>query len=271
MTLLPKVGELVPGATKIGRYLVSTELEKAVDYLLQGAFSASQVGGGITIVSILMFAAMTAALRLWFNIIGAVTLSFSLSLITALILVNVYTSRYQNHVARIEKVTPYVLEELVTVYLSTRSVFEAILYVSKGPYEPISSALRKFIGPMNEGCPPEKLLNDLALNQPSTTLKRGLLAFISFVETLEGGIGVVIQNAHENVQRNFECLTMQWESRMMVYSGILVFFPLIVALGITMRGLAGNPFILLLPLMQYLLSGVLQRLLLPKDVILLGE
>jgi len=271
MTLLPRLGKAVPGASIIGRPLASSELEKVAKYLFRGTFSASQIGGGIVVVGIAIFVSAVIILTQWFNIISTIALSSSLSLIIILVLTNVYTNKYRMYVARIEQVTPYVLEELTTIYLSTKSIFDAVYYVSRGPYDPISSTLHKFVRQINEGLPPERLLTKLAINQPSITLKRGLLAFINFIETRGKGIETVIQNAHENVQRNFERLTMQWESRMMIYTGILVFLPIIIALGITMRGLGTNPFILILPLAQYLLSGILQKLLLPEDIILLGE
>ena len=110
-----------------------------------------------------------------------------------------------------------------------------------------------------------------AINQPSFTLRRGLLAFIQYIESSASNLDAVIVDAHENIQRRYEKLTIQWESRMMVYSGLLVFLPIIIILGLAIRGLADNPLILLLPVFQFGFSKLLHSSLLPKENILLGE
>ena len=58
---------------------------------------------------------------------------------------------------------------------------------------------------------------------------------------------------------------------MMVYSGLMVFLPIIVILGLAIRGLADNPLILLLPVLQFGLSRLLFSTFLPDEMILLGE
>jgi hypothetical protein len=124
---------------------------------------------------------------------------------------------------------------------------------------------------VNYGHPPEQLLKKYAVNQPSSILKRGLLAFVNSVGSDSTALDNVIKDSHENLQRRFEQMTLQWESRMMVYSGVLVFLPLITVLGLAVRGLADNPIILILPLIQLGLSSLLRRVMLPFNQILIGE
>jgi hypothetical protein len=127
------------------------------------------------------------------------------------------------------------------------------------------------IMPLNQGETPERLLMNFATNQPSFTLRRGLLAFIQYIESSTSNLDAVILDAHENIQRRYEKLTIQWESRMMVYAGLLVFLPIIIILGVAIRGLAYNPLILLLPVFQFGFSKLLLSTLLPNESILLGE
>ncbi len=206
-----------------------------------------------------------------FNILSATILSFSLAVFVILFVLNSAIQRYNGRIGEIERETPYALEELATIYLSTGSVFDAILYVSQGDYGAVSLALAQMIPLLNAGLPPEALLTDMASKQPSPTLRRGVLSFLNFVQTNSTNLDAVITDSHENLQRRFEHLTLQWESRMMVYAGLLVFLPLILVLGLAVRGLCSNPLVLFVPALLFGLSGLLRKGLLPDDSILIGE
>jgi pilus assembly protein TadC len=188
-----------------------------------------------------------------------------------LILLNSIISKYQKQLVQLERATPHVLEELATIFLTTGSVFESIEYVSKGDYGTISDAFAEMIIPLNCGTPPEQLLRQFATKQPSMTLRRGLLTFIQFIESSSTNLESVINDAHEDLQRRYQGRTMQWESRMMVFAGVLVFLPIIFILGASIRGLANHPLVLLLPVAQFILSKLMISALLPKELILLGE
>jgi hypothetical protein len=187
------------------------------------------------------------------------------------VILNGLTSKFNNQKLQFEKVAPFVLEELATIYLTTGSAFEAIQYVSKGDYCFISDAFSQMINPLNQGVAPEQLLRRYAISQPSIALRRGLLAFTQFIESSNSNLDAVIVDAHEQIQRKYEKLTIQWESRMMVYVGVLVFLPIIIILGLAIRGLADNPLILLLPIFQFGFSKLLFSTLLPSENLLLGE
>lgn len=206
-----------------------------------------------------------------FSILSAAILSFSLAVFVVLFVLNSAVQRYNDRIAEVERETPYALEELATIYLSTGSVFDAILYVSQGHYGAVSSALGQMIPLLNAGLPPESLLTEMACKQPSSTLRRGVLSFVNLVQTNSANIDAVITDSHENLQRRFEHLTLQWESRMMVYAGLLVFLPIIIVLGLAVRGLCGNPLVLSIPALLFALSGLLRKALLPDYSILIGE
>ncbi|MHA2405618.1 MAG: type II secretion system F family protein [Candidatus Hermodarchaeia archaeon] len=204
-------------------------------------------------------------------ILSAMVLGITFGLLTGLIFLNSILSKYQKQLVQIERATPHVLEELVTLFLTTGSVFESIEYVSKGDYGSISEAFATMIVPLNFGTPPEQLLRRFATSQPSMTLRRGLLTFIQFIESSSTNLESVITDAHEDLQRRYQMRTMQWESRMMVIAGVLVFLPIIFILGASIRGLANHPLVLLLPVSQFILSKLMISALLPKELILLGE
>ena len=206
-----------------------------------------------------------------FPILSALVLGISIGLMVGLLISNSILSKYQNKIVQIERATPHVLEELVTLFLTTGSVFESIEYVSKGDYGAISEAFAEMIAPLNCGTPPEHLLRQFAARQPSMTLRRGLLTFIQFIESSSTTLESVIKDAHADLQRRYQRRTFQWESRMMVIAGILVFLPIIFILGASIRGLANHPLILLLPVTQFILSKLMISALLPTELILLGE
>jgi pilus assembly protein TadC len=268
---LAKIGHRIPGLNRIGKRLLSPEFIEAVEFLYQGNLNSVDVSGGIILIGIIIFFTTTFVLTTLIYALSAFVLSVTVGIMSGLIIFNNVVAKYRRHLIQTERLTPYVLEELATIFLTTGSIFEAIQYVSKGEFGSISDSFLKMIPPLNQGVAPEHLLMDFAITQPSITLRRGLLAFIQFVESSNTSLDTVISNAHENLQRKFERLTLQWESRMMVYSGMLVFLPIIFILGVAIRGMMYNPLILLLPVIQFGLSKILLKTLLPNKLILLGE
>jgi len=269
--LLAKLGKKGPGIAQISNRITPKQFSKAVEYLYHDTLCPVSITGGVVLVSLALFGLSTIILSLFVNPISAFVLGITIGLMSYFIIMNGLISRYNSQLVQIEKVAPYVLEELATIYLTTGSVFEAIQYVSKGEYSLVSEAFLKMIIPLNQGEAPERLLMGFAINQPSFTLRRGLLAFIQFIESSTSNLDAVIVDAHENIQRRYEKLTIQWESRMMVYTGLLVFLPIIIILGLAIRGLLDNPLILLLPAFQFGFSKLLHSSLLPNENILLGE
>jgi hypothetical protein len=229
------------------------------------------VVGGLAILGSVIVCGATLFLCQFLSILNSFVLSVTIVLMICLVLLNDALVRYRKALMEIEKVTPHVLEELTTIYLTTESIFESIEYVSKGEYGTISKAFTGMITALNNGTAPEQLLQHYADSQPSITLRRGLHTFIQFVEASTSNIEAVITDAHEALQRRFEWRTLQWESRMMVISGVLVFVPIIFILGIAIRGLANHPLVLILPVIQIILSKIMLSSLLPTDLILLGE
>jgi pilus assembly protein TadC len=271
LRLVGEIGKALPGLKNLGRLLTSPDLKEAVDYLFQGCFSAKEFVAGAVSAGLLALSLGIVCLTHVFSLLSAAILSSSLAVFVVLFLLNSVVGRYESEIARIERETPYALEELATIYLSTESLFDAILYVSEGDYGAVSSSLAQMVPLLNAGFTPEHLLTEMASKQPSETLRRGILSIVSFVQTNGTNLDAVIVDSHENLQRRFERLTLQWESRMMVYAGLLVFLPLIIILGLAIRGLCSNPVVLLLPALLFVLSGALRKSLLPHDSILLGE
>ncbi len=255
---------------KTSRFL-SPNFIKAVNFLFHSELNGGQIfAGGVIIGSVLAFIAF-AFLILFLNPVSSVIISISLGFFSFLLIMNSITQKFNNAIAQIEQQTPYILEELATIYQNTDSIFEAIYYVSQGDYGSLTKSFSKMIPLMNMGISPESLLMDFAVNQPSVTLKRGLFAFVNYVKTNSSEFNFIINEAHEEIQRSFERLTFQWESRMMVYTSLLVFLPIIIVLGLSIRGFANHPMLLLLPIIQYGLSTVTGKVLLPQNSILVGE
>ena len=269
--ILAKIGKNLPGKQFFLRRFSTTEFTEAIEYLYNHEIRPLHLLGGVVVVGLMTISLLTFILGNFLPLMSAVVLGFTIGILICLILLNGILSKYQNQLIEIEKSTPHVLEELATIYATTGSVFESIEFVSKGDYGTIASEFSKMIEPLNYGTPPEQLIRNYATNQPSMTLRRGLLTFIQFIEASTTNLEAVINDAHEELQRRYERRTLQWESRMMVLAGVLVFLPIIFILGVAIRGLASHPIILLLPLIQLVISKIMISTLLPKDLILLGE
>lgn len=248
-----------------------SEFGEAIEFLYHHSIKPSQVVSGLVIISFVILSGLSILLNLVLSLPSAIMLGITISLMSCLLTFNSTISKYHRHLVLIEKATPHILEELSTIFLTTGSVFEAIEYVSKGGYDVISSAFSDMLSPLNCGTAPEQLLRRYANSQPSVVLRRGLLTFIQFVETSSTNLEAVILDAHEDLQRKYERRTLQWESRMVVVAGVLVFVPIIFILGVAIRGLANHPLILLLPVFQLVLAKIIVSALLPEEMILLGE
>ena len=271
VNILANIGKYFPGKKVFFKHFTTSELTEAIEYLYQDKIKPLHVLGGVVVIGVASISVITVLLSNFLAIMSALVLSITIGLLICLILLSSILSKYQNQLIEIEKATPQVLEELATLYITTGSVFESIEFVSKGDYGTISSEFSEMIGPMNHGTPPEYLLRQYAASQPSMTLRRGLLTFIQFIEASTSNLEAVITDSHENLQRRYERRTLQRESRMMVLAGLLVFLPIIFILGVAIRGLASHPLVLLLPIIQLLASKIMISILLPKDLILLGE
>ncbi len=271
ITILADIGKHVPGNQRLFGRFTTSEFTEAIEFLYHDSVRPIHILGGIIVVGLTSFGVTTLLLSYFLVMLTVLVLGITIGLMSCLILLNSVLSKYHTQLVQIERATPHVLEELATIFLTTGSVFESIEYVSKGDYGTISSAFSEMIVPLNNGLPPEQLLRQYATNQPSMALRRGLLAFIQFVEASTTNLEAVINDAHEDLQRRYERLTMQWESRMMVIAGVLVFLPIIFILGVAIRGLANHPLVLLLPVFQFVLSKIMVSALLPKELILLGE
>jgi hypothetical protein len=90
-----------------------------------------------------------------FNLLSAAILGLSVAVFVVLFLLNSVVARYENEIARIERETPYALEELATIYLSTESLFDAILdnipppQIESGPFQMLVSNLDFFAFSIN--------------------------------------------------------------------------------------------------------------------------
>jgi hypothetical protein len=271
INILANLGKMVPGKHRFLNRITPSEFREAIDFLYKDTIRPAQVVSGLLICSLVIASFSCGLLSIFFSLPSAIILAITVALVSCLIILNSPISKYQRKLVRIERATPHVLEELATIYLTTGSVFESIEYVSKGDYDIISSAFSEMISPLNCGVSPERLLRRYAINQPSINLRRGLLTFIQFVESSTTNLEAVILDAHEDLQRKYERRTLQWESRMMVIAGVLVFLPIIFILGVAIRGLANHPLVLLLPIIQLVIAKIMVSSLLPEEMILLGE
>ena len=271
INFLANIGKYVPGKKRFFTRLMPSEFGEAIDYLYRRSIKPSQVLSGLVIIGFVVLSGSSCLLNLVLPLPSAIMLGITIALMSGLFALSGAISKYHRQLVLIEKATPHILEELSTIFLTTGSVFEAIEYVSKGGYGVVSSAFSDMLSPLNCGTAPEQLLRGYANSQPSVVLRRGLLTFIQFVEASSTNLEAVILDAHEDLQRKYERRTLQWESRMMVVAGVLVFVPIIFILGVAIRGLANHPLILLLPIFQLVIAKIIVSALLPEEMILLGE
>ena len=131
-------------------------------------------------------------------------------------------------------------QDLTLILNTTNSIFDALEFITEAQYPVLSEKFREMIFRINFfGESPESLLSEFITKLPTGNLKERLITVMAtkfhpdkMLEQLESLAG--------EKKLEYEGVTRQLESKLVIVVGICMFFPFIITLVLTMLGSAAN-------------------------------
>ncbi len=169
------------------------------------------------------------------------------------------------------KYSDLVFQDILLILNTTNSIFDAIYYISSANYPYLSNIFKEMIFQINfYGKSPEILLDDFINQLPNGNLKERLISLMATkfnrnklleqLETLSG-----------DKKSEYETVTKQLESKLIIMVGICLFFPILTSLFISFIGKFANLLSPLMFLLFILLNHKLRNQLLKTHFELFGD
>ncbi|MFX1486873.1 MAG: type II secretion system F family protein [Promethearchaeota archaeon] len=257
-------------AKTLGQRLAPQRLSIPAEYyykklkLTPGEISSGAIGFGSMIV-----AAMVPIVGC-FNWIVALSLMPFVFFLGYSYFLGLLPRKYREEQLAIAKYSELIIEEFLMTVSATGSIFDAVRFIAEGNYPYVSSRFKEMICRINHGEPPEQLITEFALSQPSKLLRDYLITFIA-TKSVSGKLLKQLSSYSQwEIQSEYSKFTMQVESRIMILVGIGIFFPIILGLGLVMWGFGNTVFMFSLIPIQAILLVTLNRMLLRTKTRLLG-
>ena len=232
--------------------------------LTPGEISSGAIGLGCIIAAIIIPAIA------YFNWIVAVSLAPFAFFLGYNYVSSLLPKKYREEQLAIAKYSELIIEEFLMTVSTTGSIFDAVRFIAEGNYPYVSSRFKEMIYQINHGVPPEQLISEFALSQPSRLLRDYLLTFIATKNVSSKLLKQLSSYSQWEIRSEYSKFTTQVESRIMILIGIGIFFPIIVGLGFVMWGF-GNTLVMfsLIPI-QVMILAILNKMLLRTKTKLLG-
>lgn len=239
--------------------MISRELIISTEYFFkEGQITAEEVAAG-SLGFGLTIAFLTLIIGIMFNILVGAMLSIAMFVLASNFAITYLPKKYNKNRWTIARYADFILEELLFILSSTGSIFDFILLVANADYPIISTEFKSLANQVNSGEKPEKLLINFAINQPSETLKIHIPAILKSSEISENLVDRTIKIAQREVRNEYQKHTLELEGRLLIVMGIGFFIPIVVSLGLLLRGMGANPLILILIPIQIMILVILEK------------
>ncbi|MEX2752429.1 MAG: hypothetical protein Q6366_011175 [Candidatus Freyarchaeota archaeon] len=244
---------------KIGKRMVSRELILSIDYFFkEGQVTAEEVAGGALGLG-LFLSILTLIVGIFFNILLAAMLSLAIFIFACNYVLTYFPKKYAENRWTVARYADFILEELLFILSSTGSIFDFILFVANADYPLISQEFKKIANWVNSGEKPEKLLVNFAHNQPTETLKIHIPTILKSTEISDNFAEKTVRIAQREIRNEYQRHTLELEARLLIVMGIGFFIPIVISLGLLIRGLGANPLFLMIIPTHILILVVLER------------
>ncbi len=244
---------------KIGKRMVSRELILSIDHFFkEGQVTAEEVAGGALGLG-LFLSILTLTVGIFFNILLAAMLSLAMFIFACNYVLTYFPKKYTENRWTVARYADFILEELLFILSSTGSIFDFILFIANADYPLISQEFKKMANWVNSGEKPEKLLVNFAHNQPTETLKIHIPTILKSTEISDNFAEKTVRIAQREIRNEYQRHTLELEARLLIVMGIGFFIPIVISLGLLIRGLGANPFFLIIIPMHIVILVVLER------------
>ena len=191
----------------IGKKFEGKNQEELIEYFKKrfGMSFAALLIAALIISSLFGLVAFCLLIRI--GVFLAIMFSLLTFYITFFSIKNSATSIFEKERIIHASLAPLVFYELSLNFKATNSIFEAIKSVAQSNYPIISQKFRDILRKTMFGHPPEKLLFDYALTQPSSDFKAAVLTILNIGKNDVDNIKEYfceIENEHEKLNREIE-------------------------------------------------------------------
>lgn len=261
---------------KVASRLISEEYRRAVNYvsIRYGALDLTPEDVFSSAISLSIITAVNSSLilifLLRFNILSGLVLSFLLFVAAYILAISYPLKIYHYDRSIFSRYAFFILKELCLVLLSTHSIIDAIAFVKSGNYPMISRDFNLLLMNCINGCPPEKLLREYAFNQPSVTLRQGLIAIANMPEISASTLNFTSKYSSTEIRRIYreQSAKLELYCLLIIVQGLL--FPFTYMFLLFYLGFSLSPLVFLLVPLQLILLVFTSKALASHAVELLG-
>jgi len=242
--------------SKLFSKFVSHDYRTAINYLSMkyGFFNLSPEDFLSSAVSLALISGVLSCAILTYvlqvNLLSSLAFSILLFIATYFFTASYPLRIYQYERSIYSRYAYFVLKELNLVLLSTNSIFEAINFIKSGGYPLISRDFDEIIMNCVNGFTPEELLQEYALNQPSTTLRQGLMAIESTSEISASTLKIFSRFSSSEIRRIYKEQSVKMEMYCLLIIVLGLLFPFTYTFLLSYLGFSSSPLAFLMAPIQ---------------------
>lgn len=175
-----------------------------------------------------------------FNFILGIIFPIFVSYLVSYKIFNYPINNYNQIQQTLIQYSDFAFQDFLIILNTTKSIFDAISFISEAKYPVLSERFQEMISSINiYGESPEFLINSFIKELPNGYLKERLLSLMAtkfqpsqILEQLESLAG--------EKKFEYETVTRQLESKLIIIVGVCLFFPILTALFISFLGPTAN-------------------------------
>jgi flagellar protein FlaJ len=244
---------------RMGKRMISRELIISTEHFFKEGQITAEEAAGAALGFGLTIAILTLIVGIMFNILVGAMLSIAMFVFANNYVITYFPKKYNKNRWTIARYADFILEELLFILSSAGSIFDFILFVANSDYPIISQEFKSLANQVNSGEKPEKLLINFAQDQPTETLKIYIPAILKSSEISDNLVDRTVRIAQREVRNEYQRHTLELESRLLIVMGIGFFIPIVISLGLLLRGMGSNPLFLTLIPIQIMILVILEK------------
>ena len=225
---------------KIGNLIKSEKLLRVANYLNE---NYNLIPNEVMTTAILNFILVFIPLIIIFsqiNIILGIFIPIIVSYVIAYKIFNHPIVNYNKIQLTLLQYSDLAFQDLLLILNTTNSIFDAIYYVSMGKYPILSERFKNIIFQINfHGKSPESLIVEFINELPNGNLKERLLGIIA-TKFQPNKILKQMELLAGEKKFEYEVVTRQLESKLIIIIGVCLFFPIVTALFVSFLGFSAN-------------------------------
>ncbi|NHI92732.1 MAG: hypothetical protein EAX96_09555 [Candidatus Lokiarchaeota archaeon] len=255
---------------KLTNFLISNEKKTIINYF----FNDFKIYPETILISSLMFSifvfSIISLFTFMFNNIIFLIFGFFFSYVVYKRVILIFERKYKSEKAIILSYSDLIFQEFLMIMTTTKSIFDAIKFVSNGNYPIISEKFKKIIININNGKKPELALSEYLEKQPCEAFKNKISILIDSNFSNNYIIQELAKDSSE-IHLEYEKINKELDGKLILIIGFSIFIPMLISLTISFYSLSTNYFILFFFPIYYLISIYIEKKAFSYELFLLGD